>query len=239
MKYIASCSFGKDSLAMLKIIKDNPQKYPLDEVVFCKVMASPTMSGNFPIQDEFIDKMIPIIEAKVSVPIKVITAKISFEEQFYKKKTKGNHIGTIYGFPMTLKAWCNDRLKVKPLDEYYKSQGEHIRYIGIAYDEPKRHERLEQNEIALLFEEKITEEMAMQICIENDMRSPIYDYFKRDGCWFCPKQNLESLNTIYQKFPQLWSQLKDWQKHSPIPFKPNKTIFDLGARFMKAVQNND
>ena len=31
--YIASCSFGKDSLAMLQVIKQNPQKYPLDEIV--------------------------------------------------------------------------------------------------------------------------------------------------------------------------------------------------------------
>ena len=34
MKYIASVSFGKDSLAMLLIILNNPKKYPLDEVVF-------------------------------------------------------------------------------------------------------------------------------------------------------------------------------------------------------------
>lgn len=40
MYYIASCSFGKDSLAMLQVIKANPQKYPLDEIVFCDVRFS-------------------------------------------------------------------------------------------------------------------------------------------------------------------------------------------------------
>lgn len=32
MKYIASCSFGKDSLAMILKLLEN--KYPLDEVVY-------------------------------------------------------------------------------------------------------------------------------------------------------------------------------------------------------------
>lgn len=34
MYYIASVSFGKDSLAMLLLILDNLDKYPLDEVIF-------------------------------------------------------------------------------------------------------------------------------------------------------------------------------------------------------------
>ena len=34
MYYIASVSFGKDSLAMLLLILNHPEKYPLNEVVF-------------------------------------------------------------------------------------------------------------------------------------------------------------------------------------------------------------
>lgn len=45
MKYIASVSFGKDSLAMLKVIKD--KELPLDEIVFCNIKASKNMSGLF------------------------------------------------------------------------------------------------------------------------------------------------------------------------------------------------
>lgn len=37
MKYIASCSFGKDSLAMILKLLEN--KYPLDEVVYFDIGA--------------------------------------------------------------------------------------------------------------------------------------------------------------------------------------------------------
>lgn len=34
MYYVASVSFGKDSLAMLLVILDHPEIYPLNEVIF-------------------------------------------------------------------------------------------------------------------------------------------------------------------------------------------------------------
>ena len=35
-KYIASCSFGKDSVATVILAKENNE--PLDEIVYCEVM---------------------------------------------------------------------------------------------------------------------------------------------------------------------------------------------------------
>lgn len=232
MKYIASVSFGKDSLAMLLKILENPDKYPLDEIVFCDVMATKNESGNFDLQYQFIQKTIPIIEKIAKVPMTIVRAETSFEEQFYKKKgERAKNPNTIYGFPMTVCAWCNDRLKMKPLDKYFKEKGEYIRYLGIAYDEPKRIARLEPNEKAPLYELGITEEQAKQICKEHNLLSPIYQYFDRDGCWFCPKQSNKSLKVIYEKFPRYWNKLREWQKDSPIPFKPKQSIFDLEKKF--------
>lgn len=235
MKYIASLSFGKDSMAMLIKILQNPQKYPLDEIVFCDVRANKELSGNFDIQEQFIIETIPRIEKMANVPVVVIKAHTTFDEQFFKVKgNKAKFPNTIYGFPMTLQAWCNDRLKMKPLDQYFKQQGEHIRYIGLAADEPRRLARLEKNEIAPLYEMGITEREAKQICKDYNLLSPIYKYFDRDGCWFCPKQSIKSLYTIYTLFPKYWEILKEYQKHSPVPFKPNLTIFDLEERFKKS-----
>lgn len=240
MRHIASVSFGKDSLAMLLKILENPDIYPLDEIVFCDVMANENESGNFDLQHEFILKTIPIIERLAKVPVVIVKAETSFEEQFYKKKgSRAKNPNTIYGFPMTICAWCNDRLKMKPLDNYFKSQGDHIRYLGLAFDEPKRVARLEKNEIAPLYELGITEEQAKQICKENNLLSPIYQYFDRDGCWFCPKQSNKSLKIIWEKFPRYWNKLREWQKDSPVPFKPNLTIFDLEKKFEKEGAKND
>ena len=181
MKYIASCSFGKDSLAM--IIKIMELGLPLDEVVYCEVMATPTLSGEFPEMVDFVQQAEKVLKEEYNIEVKRIKADISFEEQFYQSKRKGKFVGTYYGFPMTLKAWCNDRLKMKPIDTYFKSQGEHIRYIGLAYDEPKRLARLEKNERAPLAELGITEKMAFEICKENNLLSPLYSKFERLGKW--------------------------------------------------------
>ena len=88
MKYIASLSFGKDSMAMLIKILQNPQKYPLDEIVFCDVMANKELSGNFDVQEQFIIETIPRIEKMANVPVVVIKAHTTFDEQFFK--VKGN-----------------------------------------------------------------------------------------------------------------------------------------------------
>lgn len=228
MKYIASITCGKNSLAMLIKIIENPDKYPLDEIVLCEVMATSTQSASFELHRQFIEKTIPVIEKMAKVPVKIIKAETNFEEQFYKKKgARAKVPNSIYGFPMTICAWCNDRLKMKPLDKYFKSQGEHIRYLGLAYDEPKRIARLKKNEIAPLYELGITDKDSKQICIQHNLLSPIYKYFDREGCWFCPKQSIKALKTVYEKFPKYWNKLRDWQKDSPVPFKPNLTIFDL------------
>lgn len=53
-KYIASCSFGKDSLAMLIKIKELGM--PLDEVVYCDIRFDNNISGEMPKMAEFIPK---------------------------------------------------------------------------------------------------------------------------------------------------------------------------------------
>lgn len=189
------------------------------------------MSGCFPEQEAFINQVIPRLRTEFNVPVTTIEDALSFEERFYTIKRCGKNIGSIYGFPYTIGAWCNDRLKMRPLERYFNAQGNHVRYIGIAYDEPNRYIRLKKNEIAPLYEEKITEDQAKSICIKHNLLSPIYEFFERDGCWFCPKQSLYSLRTIYDHFPALWEQLKRWQQDSPSTFNSRNSIIELDAKF--------
>ena len=229
--HIASCSCGKDSLAMLQIIKRNPEKYPLDEIVICDIKFSKELSGIFKPMQDFIEGIIDRLRKEFNVPVTRVSSDKTFEEWFYTIKGKGANKGSIYGFPYTLGAWCNDRLKMKPLDAYFRKKGKCIRYIGIAYDEPQRYEKLEENEVAPLYEEKVVEAEAMKICEETDYRSPIYDYFDRDGCWFCPKQCLHSLRVIFDHFNEYWQILLKLQKDSPVDFKPKYNLIDLDKKF--------
>ena len=230
MKYVASVSFGKDSLAMLIKIKE--LGLPLDEVIYVDIMFDDNISGETPEMASFIAKAEKILKEKFNIEVTHLKG-ITFKEQFYKVKQRGNHIGDNYGFPYTIGAWCNDRLKMQPIKEYLRKQKEQvIQYVGIAYDEPKRYERLNhETHIAPLYDLKITEKEAMEICEKYDLVSPIYKTSFRGGCWFCPKQRLSQLKWLYKEHNDLWNILKDMEKDSFNTFKPNVTLKDLEERF--------
>ena len=232
MKYIASCSFGKDSLAM--IIKIKELGMPLDEVLYCEINFDEETSGETPEMYAFIKKAEKILLDKYGIKVKHIKGT-TFKEQFYKVKKKGKHIGNNYGFPYVIGAWCNDRLKMQPIKKYYASIKEPYKcYIGIAYDEPKRYERLDKEKyIAPLYDLKITEKEAMEICRKNDLLSPIYETSFRGGCWFCIKQNLKQLKWLYETHNDLWNKLKEMEKDSFNTFKINYTIEQLEEKFKK------
>ena len=230
MKYLASLSFGKDSMAMLIKIKE--LGLPLDEVIYVDIMFDDDTSGETPEMASFITKAEKILKEKFNVEVTHLRG-VTFKEQFYKVKQRGKHVGDNYGFPYTIGAWCNDRLKMQPIKEYMRRQtDEVIQYVGIAYDEPERYERLNhETHIAPLYDLKITEKEAMEICEKYDLLSPIYKTSFRGGCWFCPKQRLSQLKWLYQEHNDLWNTLRDMEKDSFNTFKPNTTLKDLEERF--------
>lgn len=230
MKYVASLSFGKDSMAMLIKIKE--LGLPLDEVIYVDIMFDDDTSGETPEMASFITKAEKILKEKFNVEVTHLRG-VTFKEQFYKIKQRGKHIGDNYGFPYTIGAWCNDRLKMQPIKEYMRKQKDQIiQYVGIAYDEPERYERLNhETHIAPLYDLKITEKEAMGICEKYDLLSPIYKTSFRGGCWFCPKQRLSQLKWLYQEHNDLWNILRDMEKDSFNTFKPNTTLKDLEERF--------
>ena len=230
MKYVASLSFGKDSMAMLIKIKE--LGLPLDEVVYVDIMFDDDTSGETPEMASFITKAEKILKEKFNIEVTHLRG-VTFKEQFYKIKQRGKHIGDNYGFPYTIGAWCNDRLKMQPIKEYMRKQKDQIiQYVGIAYDEPERYERLNhETHVAPLYDLKITEKEAMEICEKYDLLSPIYKTSFRGGCWFCPKQRLSQLKWLYQEHNDLWNILRDMEKDSLNTFKPNTTLKDLEERF--------
>lgn len=230
MKYVASLSFGKDSMAMLIKIKE--LGLPLDEVIYVDIMFDDDTSGETPEMASFITKAEKILKEKFNIEVTHLRG-VTFKEQFYKVKQRGKHVGDNYGFPYTIGAWCNDRLKMQPIKEYMRKQKDQIiQYVGIAYDEPERYERLNhETHIAPLYDLKITEKEAMEICEKYDLLSPIYKTSFRGGCWFCPKQRLSQLKWLYQEHNDLWNILRDMEKDSFNTFKPNTTLKDLEERF--------
>lgn len=130
MKHIASCSFGKDSLAMLlKLIETNS---PLDEVVFYDT------GMEFEAIYRIRDKVLPIL---ASHNIKYIELKpqIPFEYKMFEKEVKGKNGNIHKGY-----SWCGGKCrwgtteKLQAIDKYCKNA---IQYVGIAFDEKTRLEK--------------------------------------------------------------------------------------------------
>ena len=233
MAYIASISYGKDSLACLGAIEE--LGWPLDRIVHAEVWATDTIPADLPPMVEFKAKADEIILARYGIKVEHRRASVTYQEQFYKhskcnEKRCESFEAAIYGFPMIFKgAWCNSRLKIPPLNNGIKNA---IRYIGIAADEPSRHKILNDFKRSPLVEAGWTESMCREWCEQNDLLSPTYTTAARGGCWFCHNQGVDQLRLLRRNYPEYWELLLKWDADSPVSFKPDgHTVHDYDRRF--------
>ena len=225
VKHIVNWSAGKDASAML--IRMVEEDMPIDDIVFIEVMATPTLGAELPEVYEYTSKMERYIGRKITV----VRSGLDFDTVFHQTYESGQRAGTMYGFPFTIGAWCNDRLKLRTIRQHFKTYGEHIRYIGLAADEPKRLARLQPFCRAPLAEWGMTEQDCVEFLKKRDMLNPLYQKFKRLGCWFCVKQSLDSLRVLRKDYPDYWAMLLAWDRESPRTFKPKCTVAQLEQRF--------
>lgn len=216
VKYIASVSFGKDSLAMvLRLIEEGK---PLDEVVFYDTGME--FQAIYNIRDRmkavFAEHEIQFTELKPDKPFlwQMLAQPI--------KKKNGNYQ---YGF-----AWCGafcrwgTREKLTKIAKHCK--GAH-QYVGVAYDEQIRVSRLTENKSAPLAEWKMTEADCLRYCREKgydwaENGVDLYDVLSRVSCWCCRNKNKEELRNIWKYLPEYWSRLKALQDRIPEPMKSYK-----------------
>ena len=119
---------------------------------------------------------------------------------------------------MALPCWYNREAKARPLDKALKDCD--IVYIGYAKGEEKRMMKNKQFKYPLI-EWGWTEKKCLEYCKEKGLLNPLYTKFKRLGCWFCPKQNKQSLKVLKRDYPALWNILLQLEELSPHGFKPN------------------
>ena len=247
MKYIASCSFGKDSLAMiLKLLELN---YPLDEVVY------------FDIGAEFES----IYQNKERIKKELCKREIQFTELkpkqdfFYTMLEKEVHKRN--GQKQTGYKWCGGlcrwgtTLKLNAIKENNKKYGNEfiVEYVGIAVDEQERlqKERVKRcnNRLKLypLAEWGMTEKDCLSYCYSkgwswNENGIELYKVLDRVSCWCCKNKNLKELENMFLFLPGYWEKLKSLQEKIDIPFKTNRSVFELEKIFLEKnslfLQNN-
>ncbi len=210
-KYIASCSFGKDSLATILLAKEHGE--PLDEAVYCEVMFNKDISGEVPEHRDFIyGTAIPRLE-DLGVKVIVLRSAKTYVELFTGRVTRGAKKGMVRSFPLCGKCAVQRDCKIRPIQRYQKTlPADTVQYIGIAQDEQDRLLRLKgSRRVSLLDKYNFTEQDAKQLCQRMGLLSPVYDFTDRGGCWFCPNAKLPELRHLYDHHPDLWARMLELQ----------------------------
>lgn len=232
MRYIASVSFGKDSLAMLLLLLE--KDYPLDEVIFYDT------GMEFKAIYDIRDKVIPMLKER-NVQYTELHADKPFEYYMYEHPVRKKGSGAVhkYGY-----SWCGGTCrwgtsqKTTAIDKYFKnmSYGEVAQYVGIAYDEPERLARGGKNKLHPLADWGMAEADCLEYCysrgfewMEDGIR--LYDVLQRVSCWCCRNKNLKELENMYLYLPTYWKKLKEMQSKLKEPMKGDKSVFDLEKRF--------
>ncbi len=223
MTHIISWSGGKDSTATIILFKEHEKELlnPEDKVIilFAEVMFDKknNISGHNPDIINFMYEKAKVFESW-GYEVKFLRAEKDFLDFFYhtmkRAVTHPEHVGMTYGFPASGICGIKRDFKLKPMNDFKEEMNktEHIDYVGIALDEPKRLESLYStpNTVSLLANYGYTEEMAKQLCIEHNMLSPQYllnnGKQKRDGCWFCPNAKLCEHKAIKEAHPEAWAK---------------------------------
>lgn len=229
MKYIASVSFGKDSLAMLlRLIEENK---PLDEVVFYDT------GMEFECIYNLRNKVLALLEVH-NIKYTELKPKETFLYTMFEKPVKKRN-GTIgKGY-----SWCGGRCrwgtteKLKAIEKHCKGNYE---YVGIAYDEQNRLSKERKgNKLFPLAEWEMTEKDCLEYCYNkgynwNEDGIELYSILDRVSCWCCCNKNLKELENYYKYLPKYWNKLKELQSKTDRPMKYNKyTVFDLENKFKK------
>ncbi len=223
-KYVASVSFGKDSVAMLLLLIE--KNYPLDEVIFYDT------GMEFQAIYNVRDKIVEILKEH-NIKYTELSPERPFLYDMLEKpvcsKQKGQHFG--YGWCGGLCRWGTSN-KVKAMDDYLKGQ-DCIFYLGIAADEPKRLERLPDYKKAPLAEWNMTEKDALNYCRSHGINwqegnIDLYDILDRVSCWCCCNKNKKELYNIWRYLPEYWDKLIDLQNKLERPMKKLRTDKEFG-----------
>lgn len=238
MRYVASCSFGKDSVATVILAKLHNE--PLDEVVYCEVMFDEHTSAEVPEHADFIHNVaIPTFESW-GIKVNVLRAEgKNFVERFNKRVGRGPHTGQRWAWPLCNRCYVQRDLKVRPIEVWKRSiDKDTVQYLGIATDEQERLMRLDGvSKISLLDKYGFTESDAKQLCADNGLLSPVYDFTERGGCFFCPNAKDAELKHLRKKHPELWLSLlllQSQPEKTTELWNRKETFFDVEERIRRS-----
>ena len=236
MKYVASLSGGKDSVAMvLRLMEENR---PLTHVVFYDT------GMEFKAVYRILDKIKPHIE-EYGAEFSLLKPENDFLVDMLLRPVKPRacsnekcpHRRETFGWD-----WCGKSTrwrtsgKTGAIQQYLNAlNDDYTQYVGIAADEPRRI-KYENNKQYPLVEWGMTEADCLRYCYEKGYHwkegdVELYSILDRVSCWCCANKNLKELRAMRHYLPYYWGLLKGLQSRIDRPFRGDATVFDLEKRF--------
>jgi len=233
-KHIASCSFGKDSLAMILLIIE--KKLPLDEVVFYDT------GKEFQAIYDTRDKVLPLLHS-LGIKYTELKPQMPFDYKMFEKPVKKRGTNMIHKFGYS---WCGGTCRWGTTDKLATLKtyiGVNYDYVGIAADEVNRIEKEKRpNRLLPLVDWGLIESDCLETCYKHgfyweEQNIRLYDILDRVSCWCCRNKNLKELKNIFTHLPEYWDRLKEVQSRLKEPMKgQGKSIFDLETRFKREME---
>lgn len=232
-KYIASISFGKDSLAMLLLLIKN--RYNIDEVIFYDT------GMEFQAIYDTRDKVRKLLE-KLGIKYTELKPEIPFIDKMLNIEVHKRDGSIQFGYGL-----CGGRCrwgtteKNKTIEKYLKEQygQDYKEFLGIACDETVRIEK-ERNghKLLPLLDWKMTEQDCLEYCYnsgfyweENGVR--LYDALDRVSCWCCGNKNKKELENMRVYLPQYYLKYIDILKKIKKNNKKGIVVDKAKEQFMK------
>ena len=215
MKYIVSCSFGKDSLAMLlRLLEENK---PIDDVVFFDT------GMEFGCIYRIMNQVKQILEEQ-GIKFTRLKADKDFLYMMFKHEVHHRDGTTSCGYK-----WCGASCrwytsqKTSAIRKHLKQYGEYKEYVGIAADETKRIER-NSSKLLPLVDWNMTEEQCLEYCHNKGFywyegEHELYDDLDRVSCWCCRNKNLKELRNIYENHKVYWFALCELERRCGMNMK--------------------
>ena len=234
MKYVAACSFGKDSIAT--VILANEHNEPLDEVIYCEVMFDDQISGEVPEHRDFIYEIAKPMFESWGIKVTILRSQKTYVSNFMHVITKGKQAGKIRAFPLCGRCTIQRDCKLPPMEKYKKQLGgDVVQYLGIAKDEQERLLRLDgKQKITLLDKYGVEERDTFDMCRAHGLLSPIYEFTDRGGCWFCPNAKERELRHLFDHHKDLWQRMLELQalpNKVTEKFDRRRTFAEIDAKF--------
>ena len=212
---------GRDSSATLvKLLEDGT---PPDYAVFTDTL------HEFPEMYEYLEWLGKYLKRRFNFEITVIEPGCTFEDWAFTPITRGERKGVIRGLPLTtVPCYWKREAKVYPFERWAKKMGikDYTQIIGYTYSELKRANVQATNQRYPLIEWKMTERDVALFLKERSIDNKLYRNFTRTGCYFCPKQGVNSFYNIYKHHPDMWKKIKKYEKKA-------RKMKALNTRFSK------